>query len=66
MNEHLTVLGAATAIGGGWTILLLTAYLLTLLSNRLMHLLLDCYGGWKVFLQFRKWYFENKRDEVTK
>jgi len=66
MNEHLSVLGAAIAIGGGWTIVLLVVYLLTLLSNRVMHLLLDCYGGLKVFLQFRKWYLENKRKGVTK
>ena len=66
MSEYLTALGTVTAICGGRVLILLFVYALTVASSRVMHLLLDHYGGWKTFLQFRKWYWENKRDEATK
>ena len=34
--------------------------------NYAVRQLLDCYGGWKVFLEYREWYHANKRGRVSK
>ena len=63
MNEYLAVLGAVTAVCGGCVLVLLFLYALTVASGCVMHLLLDHYGGWKTFLEYRDWYQEKKYQE---
>lgn len=36
-----------------------------LLCNRAVRHVLDSYGGWKVFLEYREWYLERKRNRPT-
>lgn len=63
MIEIITALGFVTALCAGWIAVLLVIYGLVLCSNKLSHLVLRSYGGWKIFLEFRKWYAENKVKE---
>ena len=63
MNTAQTLmmaLGGATAICAGWGVILLAIVGLASLSNRLCHFVVDSFYGWKTFLEFRKWYAENK------
>ena len=63
MIEIVTALGFVTALCAGWIAVLLAIYGLVLCSNRLSHLVLGSYGGWKTFLEFQKWYAENEGKE---
>lgn len=36
----------------------------SMLSNRASKMAVDAYGGWKVFLEFREWY-HNERPRVS-
>jgi hypothetical protein len=31
-----------------------------MVSNKMSHMVLDAYGGWKVFLEFRDWYHSER------
>lgn len=37
-----------------------------LLSNRAQNHLMESYGGWKIFREYRDWYHENKREKDAK
>ena len=63
MTNFLEILGTVTAISGGGVLVLLFVYALIVASSRVMRLLLDHYGGWKTFLEYRKWYQEKKYQE---
>ena len=63
MTNFLEILGTVTAICGGGVLVLLFVLALTAASSHVMRLLLDHYGGWKTFLEYRKWYQEKKYQE---
>lgn len=63
MIEIITALGIVTAICAGWVALLLAIAGLVALSNRISHAVLDSCGGWKTFLEYQKWYAENKKKD---
>jgi hypothetical protein len=47
-----------------WSAILLLIILLCKVSNRVSHMVLDSYGGWKTFIEYRKWYL--KQNEKVK
>lgn len=62
MLEHIIYwTGVIVCIAGGVS---LTAFALigcAMLSNLAQNRLIESYGGWKVFLEYRDWYHEHKR-----
>jgi hypothetical protein len=60
MTEIFFITGVATAICAGWLLVLLAIFGLVRLSNWVSHKVLDCYGGWKTFKEYRSWYFDRK------
>jgi hypothetical protein len=48
-----------------WSAILLLIILLCKVSNRVSHMVLDSYGGWKTFIEYRKWYLK-QNEEVEK
>jgi len=43
-----------------------TAIWVSLLSNRAQHALLNSFGGWKVFMEYRTWLNERKTDSSAR
>ena len=63
MEEVALYLGYSVMFAGG---LLVSAAVLTMSANfinRGVHQLLDAYGGWKVFLEYKKWYHSNRKNQ---
>jgi len=63
MNDMFLVMGWITAICAGWVLILLAVIGLVRMSNFASHQVLDCYGGWKTFLEYREWYWKKLENE---
>jgi hypothetical protein len=66
MNDLFNALGLATALCGGWALIIMTIAALVAISNRLALHVLESYGGWKTFRKYQEWYANNQHKEVTK
>lgn len=64
MNDMFLVMGWLTAICAGWMLILLAVLGLVRMSNWTAHKALDTYGGWKTFLKYRKWYWEQPENHI--
>lgn len=53
--------GVVVVIAGCISVAALALIGCALLSNRAQNRLLESYGGWKIFREYRDWYHENKR-----
>lgn len=61
MTDIFYWIGVSLAVFSAWFLLLAVAFGLCLLSNRVSHLVLDCYGGWKTFIEYKEWYYANHK-----
>lgn len=61
MNAYAMWLGNAVMVIGATIIVCGLATYAAWLANYTVRQLPECYGGWKVFLQYRDWYNENKK-----
>ena len=59
MNTFETI-GYIVAACTTWGLILVVVSMLCFLSNRVTHMVLDSYGGWKTFIKYRDWYFEQE------
>jgi hypothetical protein len=62
MEDLVTAIGASVCLAGGGIIALALVIGFCLLVNRASYALLDCYGGMKTFMQYRKWYQQQKAE----
>lgn len=60
LDQIIYWVGAATCVAGGVCIAAAALIGCTRLSNRASHKVLESYGGWKVFREYRDWYYANK------
>lgn len=61
--SHFEFLGWFVSVLSCWGFLLLCAVGLCRASNRVSYMVLDCYGGWKTFLEYRRWWQERNEGE---
>ncbi len=65
LDQIIYWVGAVSCVAGGVCIVATVLISCALLSNRAANRLLESYGGWKVFLEYRDWYNANKRAHPT-
>ncbi len=61
MNSEL--IGEVVMYLTAWSAILLLTVILCRVSNRVSYMVLECYGGWRKLLEYRKWYLEQKEGE---
>jgi hypothetical protein len=62
--ETLALLGTIFLTFSAWLSILAIIAGLCYLSNRVSHLVLESYGGWRTFFDYRVWYLTNHKKEV--
>ena len=63
MDTAAMWIGYAVMMVGAFVVCLGVLIGAATVSNKMSHMVLDAYGGWKVFLEFREWY-HNERPKV--
>ena len=63
MDTAAIWVGYAVMIVGAFVVCLGALIGAAMVSNKMSHMVLNAYGGWKVFLEFREWY-HNERPKV--
>lgn len=58
--DFMMISGLVFLLTAGWGVLLLAIIGLCRLSNKVSHMVLESYGGWTTFNEYRKWYYERK------
>jgi uncharacterized membrane protein (DUF2068 family) len=61
MNTYTIWIGNAVMAIGAAIIVCSLATCAAWLVNYAVRQLLECYGGWKVFMEYREWYLKNKK-----
>lgn len=63
MDKIALHIGYTVMIAGGLLFAAGTLALAANFFNRGVHKLLDAYGGWEVFLEYREWYHNHRKSQ---